>query len=431
MSQRIKASLRLEGSLSLPGDKSISHRALIFNAMAQGKATIVNLSPGLDCQSTIRCLQGLGVQIQCGWGEAHDQVIVTGRGRSGFTEPEDVLDAGNSGTTVRLLTGLLAAQPFLSVLTGDDSLRRRPMGRIIKPLTLMGAHIWGRGGDTLAPLCIKGGPLQGIEYVLPVASAQLKSAILIAGLYAQGETVVVEPAPCRDHTERMLLAMGASITTEGQCIILTPGEDELHCVDVVVPGDISAAAFWLVAGAINPQAHITIHNVGINPTRAGVIQVLQAMGANLRVLNPRMVSGEPVADLEVASSQLRGVEIGGEIIPRLIDELPVLAVAAALAQGTTVIRDAAEMRVKESDRIATTVEGLARLGAHIRATADGMIVHGVSHLTGATCDSYGDHRLAMALAVAGLVARGETTVLQAEAADVSYPGFWSDLESLC
>jgi len=351
-------------------------------------------------------------------------------GEEGLREAEDMLDAGNSGTTMRLLTGLLAAQPFFSVLTGDESLRSRPMDRIIMPLRLMGANIWGRKGDSVAPLAIRGGNLKGIDYRLPVASAQVKSALLIAALFAQGSTTVEEPAPSRDHTERFLKAMGANLECEGCRITVFPSPASLTAIDVRVPGDISSAAFWLVAGAIHPDASIRVLNTGMNPTRTGVLEVLQAMGAKLEVKNERSEGGEPVADLRVESSQLIATCVEGEIIPRLIDEIPAIAVAACLAKGTTVIRDAAELRVKESDRISTTVQELSKLGARIEQLPDGMVIHGGGELRGGRCDSHQDHRLAMTLAVAGLVAEGETIVENAEVVEVSYPGFWDDLQAV-
>lgn len=425
MERRLLAPKTLLGEVIPPGDKSISHRALIFNSMAQGRARITNLSPGLDCCSTMSCLRGLGAQIEEGPGE----VVVTGQGWHGLHEPEDVLDAGNSGTTMRLLSGLLAAQPFTTVITGDASLRSRPMGRIAEPLRLMGAQIWGRRGDTLAPLTIKGGSLRGIQYRTPVASAQLKSCLLIAALYAQGPTEIVEPAPSRDHTERMFRAMGAQVEEAEGGIRLTPQEAPLVAQDIRVPADLSAAAYYLVAGAIHPQARLTIKGVGANPTRAGLIQVLREMGARITLENQHLEGGEPVADITVESSSLRGIEIGGTIIPQLIDEVMVLAVAATQARGRTVIRDAQELRVKESDRIAATVRELSKLGARIEELPDGMIIEGAP-LRGATVESYGDHRMAMSLAVAGLVAAGETFIQGAEVVEISDPDFWHTLEKL-
>ncbi len=417
----------LRGRVSPPGDKSISHRAVILNSIARGRARIANFSPGADCLSTVSCLRALGITIEPA---GPDGLIVHGNGGTALKEAADVLDAGNSGTTIRLLAGLLAAQPFLSILTGDSSLRSRPMARLIQPLHQMGARIWGRGEDTLAPLAIKGGPLHGISYQLSVASAQLKSALLIAGLFAEGQTIVTEPLASRDHTELMLRAMGASLKTEGLSIAIQSQPGPLSALDLHIPGDISSASYWLVAGAIHPNAHILISNTGVNPTRSGMIEVLQRMGARLRLENPRLEGAEPVADLVIESSELRGTEIDAEIVPRLIDEIPVLAVAAAVARGTTVIRGAAELRVKESDRIATTTAELSRMGATIEALPDGMVIQGGTPLRGVSCRSYLDHRLAMSLAVAALVARGETVIEDAEAVDISYPGFWQDLERL-
>ena len=414
---------RLRGEISPPGDKSISHRALLLNSIPKGRAKLENLGPGDDIRSTISCLRAIGVNIR----EQGDVVIVSGVGKSGFREPEDVLSAGNSGTTMRLISGLLAAQPFRSVVTGDESLRSRPMGRLIQPLRLMGAEIWGRKNDTLAPLVIKGDKLKGIEYHLPVASAQIKSAILIAALFAQGSTTVVEPAPARDHTERLLRTMGVKMIIDGPTIELIPSVIRSP-VDVRIPGDISAAAFWLVAGAIHPDARIRIKGTGLNPTRTGIIEVLLKMGANLKVEGERRSGGEPVADITVESSELTGLKLGGGIIPRIIDELPLVALASAFARGTTTISDAQELRVKESDRIAITVKQLSRLGVDIEELPDGMVVRGGRMLRGAECSSSGDHRLAMTLGTAALMARGETVVHGAEAVNVSYPGFWDDLE---
>jgi 3-phosphoshikimate 1-carboxyvinyltransferase len=356
-------------------------------------------------------------------------VNVMGVGRGGFKEPADVLYARNSGTTTRLMCGLLSAQPFLSIITGDASLRSRPMGRVIQPLRLMGAQIWGRGSDSLSPLAIKGGKLSGIEYKLPVASAQIKSAVLIAALFAQGNTVVIEPAPSRDHTERLMRNMGVKLRKKGPRIEIAPAEIPSP-LDVRVPGDISAAAFWLVAGAIHPDARIKMLNTGVNATRVGIIQVLQKMGARLSVEWPRSESGEPVADLVIESSELTGMQIGGDLIPKIIDELPLVALAGALARGTTAIVDARELRVKESDRIAATVKELSRFGVDIEELPDGMVIRGGRPLKGTECSSHGDHRLAMMLGIAALVAQGETVIGDAEAVDVSYPTFWKDLERL-
>ncbi len=424
LERRVKGCVSLRGEIAPPGDKSISHRAVILNSIAWGRARIENFAPGADLGATVSCLKNLGGGIS----EEGGVLTIAGVGQEGFEEPPDVLNAGNSATTMRLLAGLLAAQPFLSIVTGDESLRSRPMSRLIHPLRLMGAEIWGRG-DSLAPLVIRGNRLKGIDYRLPIASAQIKSAILIAGLFAQGTTTVEEPAPSRDHTERLLSAMGAKLERDGPRIALTP-YTSLSPVDVQVPGDISSAAFWLIAGAIHPNAHIKIINTGINPTRSGIIDVLLQMGAKLRVERERVVGGEPVADLEVESSDLVGTEIGGSLIPRLIDEIPLIALAGAFARGTTTIRDAQELRVKESDRIGATVNELSTLGADIEGLPDGMVIRGGSKLQGGDCSSHQDHRLAMTLGIAALVAEEETVIHDAQVVEMSYPNFWQDLERL-
>ncbi len=418
---------KLQGELAVPGDKSISHRSLILNAMAYGTARVTGLSNGEDVMSTLACLRGMGAEIVDG-GSPGEYAIV-GRGPV-LQEPADILDAGNSGTSMRLLSGLLAAQPFLSVLTGDASLRSRPMRRIVDPLQRMGAQVTGRQDGSLAPLVIRGGSLRGIEYDLPVASAQVKSCILLAGLSADGDTLIHQPALSRDHTERMVTAMGAIVEEDGLDLSLHPGT--LRAVDIAVPGDISSAAFWIVAGLCHPDSRVLVRGVGLNPSRTGIIDALLAMGAggSLQLLDERTEGGEPVADVLVTPGELRGTEIGGDMIPRILDEAPILAVAACFASGETVIRDAAELRVKESDRIATTVQELSRLGANIEALDDGMVIRGTGGLNGAACQSHGDHRLAMAMAVCGLLADGETAVHGAADASVSYPGFWDDLDAL-
>jgi 3-phosphoshikimate 1-carboxyvinyltransferase len=424
MEQKLRQSRALRGEVVPPGDKSISHRAAILNSIASGRGRVDNFCPSADFLSTVSCLRALGVEIE----EQGMSLVVLGKGMGGLTEAYDVLNAGNSGTTMRLLSGLLSAQPFLSIITGDQSLRSRPMDRLIQPLRLMGAEIWGRERGSRAPLVIKGGQLHGIRYQLPVASAQVKSAILLAGLFAQGDTTIEEPAFSRDHTERLLKAMGGKIEIEGRRITVSPSP--LSAVDLHIPGDLSSAAFWLVAGAIHPHAEIKIWNAGINPTRSGVIDVLRTMGADLRVESERMEGGEPVANISIRSSSLVGAHVAGELVPRLIDEVPVLAVAACVAEGTTVIRDAKELRVKEADRIATTVEELSKFGAEIEELPDGMVIQGGKRLRGAECHSHQDHRLAMALGIAALVAEGESVIHGAEAVDFSYPGFWHDLERL-
>ena len=417
----------LGGDLGVPGDKSISHRALILNSVAKGEALVTGLSGGGDVLSTVGCLRALGARIDLD--EQTGTATVYGADQD-LREPSDILDAGNSGTSMRLLSGLLAAQPFVSVLTGDGSLRSRPMGRVIEPLKQMGAQIMGRHGDTLAPLTIRGGLLHGIEYPMPVASAQVKSSILLAGLYAEGETILHQPALSRDHTERMVSAMGGEVEIDGLTVTLRPSP--LKALDIAVPGDISSAAFWLVAGLCHANARILVRGVGLNPSRTGIIDALRAMagGPCLSLVDQRNVGGEPVADLLVESGELHGIEISGDMVPRIIDEIPVLAVAACFAEGTTVIRDAAELRFKESDRIETTVSELSRLGANIQARPDGMVIEGTGRLEGDVCQSYGDHRLAMALAIAGSLAEGETTIQGADAATVSYPDFWHHLKQL-
>ena len=432
MKRGVKQAPRLEGVVAPPGDKSISHRAALLNTVARGTAHVSNFCVGDDRTAMLRCLRALGADIEshagCPISQAEECFQINGLGPDGLREPDDVLDAGNSGTTMRLVSGLLAAQPFLSVITGDASLRRRPMKRILVPLERMGARITARQGGTLAPLVFRGGDLHGIGYEMPVASAQLKSSILIAGLYADGETSVAQPAASRDHTERMMKAMGADLVVDG--LNITIRRSQLQSVNVDVPCDISAAAFWLVAGCAHPNASITVKGVGINPTRMGVLEVLKEMGANIRMENVREDAGEPSADLVAESSDLTGVEIAGDVIPRVIDELPILALAASVARGTTVIRDAAELRVKESDRIEATLEGLSRLGARVEEHRDGMSIHGGAKLSGAEVSSHGDHRIAMTMAIAGLLARGETMVDGADAADVSYPDFWETMAAL-
>jgi len=426
----IKPCPRLAGEVVLPGDKSISHRAVILNSLAKGKARIDNFAPGRDCLATVRCLRALGVKIGRKGSQDSPTLLVSGTGKDGLKEASNVLDAQDSATTMRLLGGLLSSQPFLSVITGDVSLRNRPMGRLIEPLRLMGAEMWGRGQDSFAPLVIKGKKLHGIDFTLPVPSAQIKSAILLAGLFAHGNTVLHQTIPSRDHTERMLERMGASLESRGNLISLLPLSSPLVPATLRVPGDISSAAYFLVAGAIHPNARITVRDCGINPTRTGIINILLAMGAKLKIDNERLEAGEPLADIVVESSELKGIEVGGDIIPRLIDEIPVLAVAGCVAKGKTVFRDAGELRVKESDRIATVASELSRLGAKVEPLPDGMVIYGGRPLSGTEVDSHFDHRLAMSLAVAGLIAKGETTIKHAQVAEVSYPAFWQTLQQV-
>lgn len=427
MERLVRPPAALRGTLAPPGDKSITHRAAILNAIARGQAVVENFQRGADCLATLRCLRLLGVPWR--WRDG-STLEINGVGLHGLREPPAVLDCRNSGTTMRLLAGLLAPQPFLSLLSGDASLRSRPMDRVIAPLRLMGADIRGRQGDTRAPIAVQGRPLRGIRYDLPVASAQVKSALILAALYAQGETVLREPAPSRDHTERMLAAMGASLRFGEGAVAVQPAAGELSPLSLRVPGDISAAAQWVVLAALHPEAEVRITGVGVNPTRTGVLDALRLMGAEIRLEEERLWGPEPVADIVVRSSRLRGTVIGGDLIPRAIDELPLLALAGALAQGETVIRDAAELRTKESDRVRTTARELRRLGARVEERPDGLRIQGVGGLRGGVVSSHGDHRLAMMLAVAGCVARGETIIRNSQAVAVSYPWFWRDLELL-
>lgn len=423
---------RLRGTVSVPGDKSITHRALILNALARGEARIHRFLDADDTRATLNCLRALGVSIQEEIEEeAPGTLVVHGRGRAALVEPDDVLDCGNSGTTMRLLAGALAGLPLLAVLTGDASLRARPMDRIVRPLSELGADIAGRDGGRLPPLVVRGTSLRGgVRVETPVASAQVKSALLLAGLAADGPTTVVEPAQSRDHTERMLGAMGAEITIDGAAVTLTPPPGDLSSVDVTVPGDISTAAAWIVAATLHPDAELVLEGVGVNPTRTGLLDILREMGAEIDVLEERSTGGEPVADLRVRSAPLHGVEVCGDVVPRAIDELPLVALAGAVAEGETVIRDAAELRVKESDRVATTAAALRAFGVRVEERPDGMAVQGGTALRGARVDSAGDHRLAMLCAVAGLIADGETVVDGAGAVTVSYPDFWAEIVRL-
>ena len=421
----------LQGVVQVPGDKSISHRALLFGAIAEGTTRITGLLPAEDPLSTAACLRAMGVSISAI--EAGQLVMVEGVGLDGLREPEDVLDCGNSGTTMRLMLGLLAGRAGRHfVLTGDGSLRRRPMRRVGGPLAQMGAQISGRSGGNLAPLAIQGQQLQGATIRTPVASAQVKSALVLAALTATGETTVIEPVQSRDHSERMLRAFGAQLRVGGAGlteVTVTPGAS-LRGQDVVVPGDISSAAFWLVAGAITPGADLTVQNVGLNPSRTGVLDVLEQMGARIELLNGREVAGEPVGDLRITHGPLRAFTIGAELIPRLVDEIPVLAVAACYAEGISRVTGAEELRVKETDRLAVMARQLGAMGARIEEFADGLTIEGGVPLHGAEVDSETDHRVAMSLAVAAQVASGPTQLHRPEAAAVSYPGFWDDLERL-
>jgi len=405
----------LNGNITIPGDKSISHRAVMFGAIAEGKTTIKGFLPGADCLSTISCFKEMGVDIV----QNGDEVTVVGKGLEGLQEPKAVLDVGNSGTTIRLMSGILANTPFFSCVQGDASIAKRPMKRVTNPLKQMGANIDGREEGTFTPLTIRGGDLKAIEYTSPVASAQVKSAILLAGLRAEGVTAVTEPHISRDHTERMLEAFGVKVTREGKTVKLAGGQ-KLTATDVQVPGDVSSAAFFLVAGAIIPNSKLVLQNVGMNPTRTGIIDVLEKMGATFTVEPINEGASEPAANITIETSSLKGIEIGGDIIPRLIDEIPVIAL----------IKDAHELKVKETNRIDTVVAELTKLGARIEATDDGMIIYGKSALKGNTVNSYGDHRIGMMLAIAGCIAKGKTTIEDAEAVGVSYPTFFEELQKL-
>ncbi|PSN12449.1 3-phosphoshikimate 1-carboxyvinyltransferase [filamentous cyanobacterium CCP5] len=422
--------IALQGRITVPGDKSISHRSLMLGAIATGETRIQGLLLGEDPRSTARCFEAMGVKVS---DLEADWVTVKGVGLGNLQEPTEVLDAGNSGTTLRLMLGLLASHPdrFFTV-TGDSSLRSRPMSRVIKPLSQMGATIWGRQDNTLAPLAVRGQQLKPIHYHSPIASAQVKSCVLLAGLLAEGATTVTEPSLSRDHSERMLRAFGANLTIDPNTRSATVyGPAQLTGQTVIVPGDISSAAFWLVAAAITPGSELLIENVGVNPTRTGILEALQAMEADITLENERLVTGEPVADLRVRHSQLKGASFGGDLIPRMIDEIPVLAVAALFAQGKTVITDAAELRVKESDRITVMAQQLTALGAQASELPDGLEIQGGAVLTGTEVDSYTDHRIAMSLAIAALQASGTTLIHRAEAAAVSYPEFIHTLDHLC
>ncbi len=416
---------RLTGEIHIPGDKSISHRSIMFGAIAEGTTTITNFLTGDDCLSTISCFQKLGVEII----QDHEKVTIHGTGFEGLQEPSEILDVGNSGTTIRLMMGILAGRPFFSTLIGDDSIAKRPMTRVTKPLKALGAGIDGRSGGEYTPISIRGGSLKGIEYQVPVASAQVKSAILLAGLQTGGTTKVIETAKTRDHTERMIQHFGGAVEVDGLSVSVQGGQ-QLKAADVHVPGDISSAAFFLVAGAIVPNSEIILRNVGLNPSRTGIIDVMKEMGADLEIFNEDLAAFEPVGDMRIKTSSRKGMTIGGDLIPRLIDEIPVIALLATQAEGVTVIKDAEELKVKETNRIDTVVHELAKLGARIEATNDGMIIHGRTNLSGGIVDSYGDHRIGMMLAIAALICEKEVNLVDAGAISVSYPNFFSHLENL-
>lgn len=413
----------LKGELTVPGDKSISHRSIMLGAIANGETAVRGFLRGEDNLATMAAFRAMGVRID----DDGQVLVVHGRGLHGLVEPDDVIDCGNSGTTMRLLTGLLAGQGFFSVLTGDQYLRKRPMKRVAEPLSRMGARIFGRAGGALAPLAISGGTLNAIGYESPVSSAQIKSAIMLAGLYADGDTSVREPSLSRDHSERMFGLFGASLQTFHNGVTVKGGV-ELQGQEINVPGDISSAAFFMVAALITPHSELLIRNVGVNPTRTGIIDVLRSMGGSIELLNERELSAEPVADILVRSSRLKGVRIEGDVVPRAIDEFPAICVAAACAEGTTSIRDARELRVKETDRIAAMAASLRGLGARVDECDDGMDIRGVEQLRGGVVESRGDHRIAMSLSVAALVAVEPVTVNDIHCVATSFPTFYSLLE---
>ena len=420
----IKKQTRLRGELTVPGDKSISHRAVMFGSLAQGTTRITHFLEGADCLSTISCFRKMGVDIE----RNASEILVHGKGLHGLSAPSEILDVGNSGTTTRLISGILAGQSFTSELNGDASIQSRPMKRIMTPLQSMGADIVSIKENGCAPLRITGKPLQAVHYQSPVASAQVKSCVLLAGMYADGITRVTEPVLSRNHTEIMLNYLGARVTSQGTTASIEP-EPLLKAREIQVPGDISSATYFIAAGLLTPDSQILLRNVGINPTRDGILKVCRAMGADITLLNVND-EGEPVADLLIRSSQLHGTTVEGSIIPTLIDEIPMIAVMAAFAEGTTVIRDAAELKVKESDRIAVVTEGLRRMGADIQPTEDGMIIHGGKPLQGAKINSYLDHRIAMSFAVAGTICDGTMDIVNGDCVNISYPGFYKDLYSL-
>jgi 3-phosphoshikimate 1-carboxyvinyltransferase len=423
----MKSKVRISGTVKVPGDKSISHRAVLLSAIAEGESHIRGFLNAGDTLSTVGMVRALGVEVRQ---ESGTVLRVAGRGLKGLSEPEDVIDAGNSGTTMRIGAGILAAQPFMSIVTGDPYLRRRPMKRIVEPLVKMGAAISGRKGGTLPPLCIRGGNLSGIRHEMTVASAQVKSSILLAGLFAEGPTTVVEPLPSRDHTERMLSAMGAKIASSGNEKTVDPAA-RLRPISIDIPGDISSAAFFMVLAASVPGAHLLLDGVGVNPLRTGLINVLRRMGAEIQLEALRMEGLEPVADIEVQGFDLTGTEIFPEEIPGLIDEVPALCVAAALAEGRTVIRGAGELRVKESDRIGAMASALASLGVRCGEYPDGIWIEGPSRIvSGARCDSKGDHRIAMALSVLSAAAGVPIALADTACIDTSYPGFRGTLEGI-
>jgi 3-phosphoshikimate 1-carboxyvinyltransferase len=422
----LSESTKVKGEIKVGGDKSITHRALIIGSIAEGITTLKDYSQCEDCMTTLEIMKKLGINIL----KNKATIKIEGKGLHGLTEPLDVLNCKNSGTSMRLLSGLLAGQKFFSVLTGDGSLNKRPMKRIIQPLSLMGADISGRDDNQFAPLAIKGKNLKAINYTTPVASAQIKSSIMLASLYAEGNSSITEPAKSRDHTERMLNLFGARIETPGNQIIIKEKKN-LLAKNITIPGDISSAAFFLVLASVIKDSKVLIKNVGINPTRTGILEVLQKMGADISLKNKKDNNYEPVADLLVKEKDLKGIEISGNIIPKIIDEIPILAVAATQAKGTTEIKDAKELRVKETDRIYAITTGLKKMGAKIEEKTDGLIIEGPTKLKGNVCESFGDHRIGMALAIAGIIADGETTIEESECINISFPEFTETLGVIC
>ncbi|HOL54479.1 MAG TPA: 3-phosphoshikimate 1-carboxyvinyltransferase [bacterium] len=422
---RIEPKKRISGEIKVNGDKSISHRALIFSAMSKGYSEIENLSSAGDCYSTVKCLVKLGVEIEMG-----KTIRILGKGLGGFKEPEDILDVENSGTTIRLISGLLAGQPFFSVITGDSSLRRRPVDRVIVPLSLMGAEFWSRGNNKFPPVAVKGRyPLKPINYELPVASAQVKSAIIIAGLFTDGKSSITEPLPSRDHTERLLPAFGAKIEKNGNTVTVYGGQG-LEGQKIYIPGDFSSASFFMVAGLIVPESEILIKDVGLNPGRIGLLGVIERMGGDIEVYHKKDMLNEPVGDILVRSSSLRGTVVKRDEIPILIDEVPLIAVLGAFAEGETVVNGAEELRVKESDRIKAIVTEFKKLKVDIEEMPDGFIIRGPSVPEGGRVESYNDHRIAMALAIAGLASKGPVEINNEGCVVISFPDFWDILNGL-
>jgi len=419
---QVNSARYLKGEITVPGDKSITHRALIFASIARGKSIVRGLQKGKDCLATLNALKRMGIHME----EEKDRLVVYGQGLSGLREPPNILDCGNSGTTVRLLAGLLAGQKFYSVLSGDQYLRKRPMQRVVEPLRKMGARVFGRENGEFPPLTILGGKLKAIDHSSPIPSAQVKSCLLLAGLYAKGRTSVIEPYRSRDHTERMLRFLGAKIEIN-DVRVSVEGNNSFSGANICVPGDLSAASFFMGGAAILKGSKLKILQVGLNPTRRGFIDVLLQMGADIEILNLRKICEEEVGDIEVKGGNLRGTVVQGGIIPRLIDEIPILAVVACFAKGETIIRDARELRVKETDRIKSIKIELTKMGAQIEEKKDGMIIKGVGKLEGARCQSHGDHRMAMALIIAGLSAQGKSKILGSDSIDTSFPGFWRTL----